>query len=71
VLRVDDRGVGKSTGDHAPSTTFDEAADVRTEVAWLRAHPRIDPRRVALVGYSEGGLIAPMVAAGDRGSALY
>jgi dienelactone hydrolase len=65
VLRVDDRGVGKSTGDHAPSTTFDEADDVQTEVAWLRARPGIDPKRIALVGYSEGGLIAPMVAAKD------
>jgi dipeptidyl aminopeptidase/acylaminoacyl peptidase len=66
VLRVDDRGVGKSTGDHAPSTTFDEADDVRTEVAWLRARNDIDGKRIALVGYSEGGLIAPMVAAKDR-----
>ncbi|PYM04637.1 MAG: hypothetical protein DMD82_13855 [Candidatus Rokuibacteriota bacterium] len=65
VLRVDDRGVGESTGDRASSTTFDEADDVRTEVAWLRARPGIDRRRIALVGYSEGGLIAPMVAAGD------
>jgi len=65
VLRVDDRGVGKSTGDRAPSTTFDEADDVRTEVAWLRSHEGIDPKRIALVGYSEGGLIAPMVAAND------
>jgi dienelactone hydrolase len=65
VLRVDDRGVEKSTGDHAPSTTFDEADDVQTEVAWLRSQPGIDPKRIALVGYSEGGLIAPMVAAKD------
>ena len=65
VLRVDDRGVGKSTGDHAPSTTFDEADDVRTEVAWLRLRSGIDPKRIALVGYSEGGLIAPMVASDD------
>lgn len=65
ALRVDDRGVGQSTGDHAPSTTFDEAEDVRTEVAWLRARPGIDARRIALAGYSEGGLIAPMVAAED------
>jgi len=65
VLRVDDRGVGQSTGDHKPSTTFDEADDVRAEVAWLRRRPGIDPRRVALVGYSEGGLIGPMVAARD------
>lgn len=65
VLRVDDRGVGASTGDRASSTTFDEADDVRTEIAWLRGRPGIDRRRIALVGYSEGGLIAPMVAAGD------
>jgi uncharacterized protein len=65
VLRVDDRGVGKSTGDHAPSTTFDEADDVQTEVAWLRSKSGIDPKRIALIGYSEGGLIAPMVAAKD------
>jgi dienelactone hydrolase len=65
VLRVDDRGVGKSTGDRAPSTSLDEANDVRTEVAWLRARPGVDPARIGLVGYSEGGLIAPMVAAQD------
>ena len=65
VLRVDDRGIGKSTGDHKPSTTLDEADDVQTEVAWLRAQPGIDPKRIALVGYSEGGLIAPIVASRD------
>jgi dienelactone hydrolase len=65
VLRVDDRGIGKSTGDHAPSTTFDEADDVQTEVAWLRAQPGIDPKRIALVGYSEGGLIDLIVASKD------
>ncbi|MBV9625686.1 MAG: alpha/beta fold hydrolase [Acidobacteria bacterium] len=65
VLRVDDRGVGKSTGDHAPSTSFDEADDVQTEVAWLRKRPGIDARKIVLVGYSEGGYIAPMVAAKD------
>lgn len=65
VLRVDDRGVGASTGDHASSTTKDEAEDVRTERAWLAKQPRIRGDRVALVGYSEGGLIAPMVAAGN------
>lgn len=65
VLRVDDRGVGRSTGDHGPSTTFDEATDVETEARWLRAQPGFAGRPVLLVGYSEGGLIAPMVAADD------
>ena len=65
VLRVDDRGVGKSTGDHGPSTSFDEADDVQTEISWLRTQAGIDPKRIALVGYSEGGYIAPIVAAKD------
>jgi uncharacterized protein len=65
VLRVDDRGIGKSTGDHAPSTTYDEADDVLTEVAWLRTQPGIDPKRIALVGYSEGGLIDLIVGSKD------
>ncbi len=65
VLRVDDRGIGKSTGDHAPSTTYDEADDVQTEVAWLRTQPGIDPKRISLVGYSEGGLIDLIVASRD------
>ena len=65
VLRADDRGVGESTGDQASYTSFDKADDVATEVAWLRSHSGIDPRRIMLVGYSEGGLIAPMVAAKD------
>ncbi|MGH9702974.1 MAG: alpha/beta hydrolase family protein [Candidatus Acidiferrales bacterium] len=65
VLRVDDRGVGQSTGDKAKFTSFDKADDVRTEVAWLRAQPGVDAKRILLIGYSEGGLIAPMVAAKD------
>jgi pimeloyl-ACP methyl ester carboxylesterase len=65
VLRADDRGVGKSTGDQATFTIFDKADDVRTEVAWLRGHAGVDPKRIMLIGYSEGGLIAPMVAAKD------
>ena len=65
ALRVDDRGIGKSTGDNAKFTSFDKADDVRTEIAWLHAQPGIDATRIILVGYSEGGLIAPMVAADD------
>jgi dienelactone hydrolase len=65
VLRADDRGVGKSTGDDAKFTSFDKADDVRAEIAWLRTQTGIDPKRIMLVGYSEGGLIAPMVAAKD------
>jgi dienelactone hydrolase len=67
VLRVDDRGAGKSGGFETgtTATTSDFADDVRAQVAYLRSRPEIDPKRIALVGHSEGGNIAPMVAAGD------
>jgi uncharacterized protein len=69
VLRLDDRGVGESTGDATGSTTQDETRDIHTALAWLRMHPAIDPERMALVGWSEGGLIAPIVAATEPGIA--
>lgn len=65
VLRCDDRGVGKSTGDFDSATTVEFASDIRAMVAFLRQYPSIDPDRIVLCGHSEGGLIAPMVAAGD------
>lgn len=65
VLRLDDRGYGASGGDVSRATSADFAADVRAALAWLRARPEIDPARVGLVGHSEGGIIAPMVAAED------
>jgi hypothetical protein len=65
VLRYDDRGFGQSTGSYATATSLDFAEDVRAVLAWLRQRPEVDPRRIALVGHSEGGLVAPMVAADD------
>lgn len=65
VLRYDDRGAGQSTGSHATATSLDFAADVRAVLAWLRQRPEVDPARIALLGHSEGGLAAPIVAADD------
>lgn len=65
VLRLDDRGFGESGGNAARATSADFAADVRAALAWLRARRDIDGRRLALIGHSEGGLIAPLVAAED------
>jgi len=62
VLRWDDRGVGKSTGDFAKATTFDFVDDALAATAWLRARPEVDARRVGLIGHSEGGLVAPIAA---------
>lgn len=68
VLRLDDRGVGSDVG--TPGfTTLDLADDVRAAVTWLRARPEIDPLRIGLVGHSEGGIIAPMIAESDSGIA--
>lgn len=66
VLRYDDRGFGESTGNFAAATPLDFAQDVRAAVAWLRARPEIAPGRVGLIGHSEGGLVAPIVAADDN-----
>ena len=60
VLRVDDRGVGGSTGSTWQSTSRDKANDVLAGVRFLRGHDRIDPERVGLIGISEGGLVAPL-----------
>lgn len=65
VLRMDDRGVGESTGNFASSTTAQRADDFREGIAYLRTLREIDGRRIALVGLSEGGAIAPMIAATD------
>ncbi len=65
VLRMDDRGFGKSTGDFAAATDDDFAVDTAADVAFLRGRPDIDPERVGLIGHSEGGLVAPKVAARD------
>jgi len=63
VLRFDDRGVGQSTGDFSKATSLDFAGDVKSGIAFLKNHPRIDPKKIGLLGHSEGGIIAPLVAA--------
>lgn len=65
VLRMDDRGFGASEGNGQTATSRDFASDIAAGVAYLRTRPEIDPDRIALVGHSEGGLIAPMVAGED------
>ncbi|HEY7406237.1 MAG TPA: alpha/beta hydrolase [Candidatus Angelobacter sp.] len=66
VLRVDDRGVGDSTGNFSTATTADFATDVEAGVAYLKTRPEVDTHKIGLVGHSEGGVIAPMVAARNR-----
>lgn len=62
VLRFDDRGVGESEGTFATATSEHFAADVRGAVRYLKARQDVNAEQVGLVGHSEGGLIAPIVA---------
>jgi uncharacterized protein len=63
VLRVDDRQKGKSTGDLSKATTLDFSKDVETSLGELQKKKIIDQNKIGLIGHSEGGLIAAMVAA--------
>ena len=62
-LIFDKRGVGGSSGDWRRATLEDLAADGAAAVARLGREPRIDPRRIGLYGHSQGGTLAPLVAA--------
>ncbi len=65
TLRLDDRGVGASGGDFNTSTFSDEVADVRTALRFLRGRTDIDARRVAILGHSEGAMLAMLLASED------
>ena len=62
VLRYDDRGFAESTGDFATGTSRDFASDAMAVLRWLRAQPGVDAAKVGVIGHSEGGLIAPLMA---------
>lgn len=74
VLRCDDRGAGKTLGNPRilkNTTTADQALDVALFMKHLRSLPYIDTQRIGLLGHSEGGIIAPMVAAGYDSSVAF
>jgi len=66
VLRLDDRGVGGSTGDYGASTERTAAADIHAAIAFLRARPDVAADRIAVLGHSEGARVAMLVASEDR-----
>ena len=66
VLRFDDRGTFESQGNFKTATTIDFASDVEAAVKYLQTRNDIDENKIGLVGHSEGGLIAPMIAANDK-----
>jgi pimeloyl-ACP methyl ester carboxylesterase len=62
VLRYDDRGIAESEGDFKTATSFDFATDVEAAISFLKTRTDIDATKIGLIGHSEGGLIAPIVA---------
>ncbi len=62
VLRLDDRGVGKSKGKFEGATTQDFASDMQAAVQYLRTRPDIDTKYIGLLGHGEGAIIAAMLA---------
>lgn len=66
VLRTDDRGTGKSTGDYAYATTADFAADALAAIDYLKTRPDIDTLQMGLVGHSEGGASISIAASQSK-----
>jgi pimeloyl-ACP methyl ester carboxylesterase len=66
VLRFDDRGTAMSKGDFTSATTLDFATDVEAGLQFLMSRREIDKKKVGLIGHSEGGMIAPMVASKSK-----
>lgn len=65
VLRFDKRGVAESTGDFKTATLFDFAKDTEAALAFLRTKKEIDSKKVGIIGHSEGGAVAQIVASKD------
>lgn len=62
VLRFDDRGGGKSTGNYSTSTSLDFSTDVMAALDYLKSRSEVDVNKIGLIGHSEGGIIAQIVA---------
>jgi fermentation-respiration switch protein FrsA (DUF1100 family) len=66
VLRMDDRGFGKSKVDFSKATSLEFASDVLADIDYLKTRKDVNPKQIGLIGHSEGGMVAPMVAAQSK-----
>lgn len=66
VLRIDDRGTGKTTGNFYTTGTKEYISDANTAIAYLKKNKNINSSKIGLMGHSLGGMIAPMVAAENK-----
>ena len=67
VLRYDDRGAGKSKGDHLQATTEINSVDVIYAVRFLQSRKELDGNKIGLIGHSEGTIIAAITAINNPG----
>jgi uncharacterized protein len=63
VLRYDKRGNADSSGNYADATTEDFTADAEAAISYLKSRKEIDAKKIGIIGHSEGGIIAPKIAA--------
>lgn len=66
VLRYDKRGTGASKGDYAKATSVDFSDDAHAALAYLRNRTEVNQEKIGVIGHSEGGMIAPMLANHDE-----
>lgn len=66
VFRYDDRGIGQSKGNFKTATSADFATDVESAITYLKTRKEINKNKIGLIGHSEGGIIAPMVASKSK-----
>ncbi len=66
VLRYDDRGTAKSTGDFTTATSADFADDAEAAITYIQSRADLKGLSIGLMGHSEGGMIAPIVAARNK-----
>ena len=62
VLAHDKRGSGASTGDWRSAGIEDIAGDLAAMIRSVSTRPDVDPSRIAVLGVSEGGWVAPSAA---------
>ena len=63
VLRYDDRGTGMSEGDYRYAGLEDFASDTEAGIAYLKTREEIDKNKIGIIGHSEGGCVAFILAA--------
>jgi len=66
VVRYDKRGIGQSGGRAESAGLADYAEDVRSAVKWLSERKDVDPKRITVIGHSEGGDVALIAASKDK-----